>query len=830
MKRLLSVFLAAMMLVSLLSTGALAEDDHKHTPDAPGAALTQQSSDKAALRVRVNGSWYGAYLEDYAGQTSVWVPVNLDISKLNAATVNYFSFSTNVINQGDYTDSSVDLFSTKTAANLNSFSCTHQYCDTGFTPYADRNLNVRLELFDGSSWVTAGAQEETYYDFHEVLGLSGEENQWHNAARNLSVGSLDGYTAARMMVQLHVGSKLNVSEDFTEKNFATFLPAKYTVTVTAEEGGTVEGAPTADVPFGENVTVTAKPGEGYSFYGWYNSGLLVSREASYTFAVTRASSLTARFRKGTTTSENPFRILVIGNSHSDDAMAYVWDILTELGYDDVRIGVLYIGGCDIATHVQCAASNSPSYEYRSNMDGTWKNLTNVTMREGIASEDWDYIVLQHSAPKAGVAKEYAKVPELIDYVRQLAPDAALLWHTGFAWRDAANAANIEPPYESSEDMYQRMIAAVKSEIVPNQNFSGILYTATAVQNAATSALKRVLYRDGAHLSIPLGRYLASLYVAQALTGKSVEAIAYTPEGVSQDEKAIVLEAVKRAISHPQELTPFAGDEVFHRSNPETPGAAVSDKDSDKAAIRVRVNGNWYGAYLQEYKGQTGAWVPVYLDMSALKANAGNSFHFSSNVLSYGNYTDSSLDLFSSWATAQLTSLFTKNAACDGGWIAYTDRNVNIRLELFNGTEWVAAAPQESAYCDEHTVLGQFANNGNWYNAARDLQLGDLSGYTAARMMVQLHVGSKLDVVEGYEEADFATFLTEPSHGDKPEPENPNPENPNPGDSGSTGTKNDNPKTGDRFSPAAVLLSALAAASLCILLSVTAIKKKKESHS
>ena len=512
-------------------------------------------------------------------------------------------------------------------------------------------------------------------------------------------------------------------------------------------------------------------------------------------------------------------------------MAYVRDILTELGYDDVRIGVLYIGGCDVATHVQCALNDSPAYEYRSNVDGTWKNLTNVRMRDGIASEDWDYIVLQHSAPKAGIPAEYAKVPELIEYVKGLAPDAALLWHTGFAWRDAANAS-VDPPYESSEDMYNRMIAAVKSEIVPNQNFTKILYTATAVQNAATSALKRVLYRDGAHLSIPLGRYLASLYVAQALTGKSVANIAYTPEGVSQDEKAIVLEAVKRAIENPQELTPFTGDEVFHRSNPEAPGAAASEKDSEKAAIRVRVNGSWYGAYVQDYKGQNAVWVPVYLDLSKLKANDENIFHFSSNVLSYGNYTDSSLDLFSSWTKENLNSLFTQNPACDGDWRTYGDRNVNARLELYNGSEWVTVAPQEATYCDEHTVLGQFANNGECYNAGRELELGDLSGYTAARIMVQLHVGSKLDVIEGYEESDFAAFLTEPGTGDpgtdKPDPDDSGKDQPDPDDSGKDKPDTDKPKTGDRFFPVTMLLLSFAAASLCALLGLTAAKKREKT--
>lgn len=223
---------------------------------------------------------------------------------------------------------------------------------------------------------------------------------------------------------------------------------------------------------------------------------------------------------------------------------------------------------------------------------------------------------------------------------------------------------------------------------------------------------------------------------------------------------------------------------------------------------------------------------MYLDLSKLKANDENIFHFSSNVLSYGNYTDSSLDLFSSWTKENLNSLFTQNPACDGDWRTYGDRNVNARLELYNGSEWVTVAPQEATYCDEHTVLGQFANNGEWYNAGRELALGDLSGYTAARIMVQLHVGSKLDVIEGYEESDFAAFLTEPGTGDpgtdKPDPDDSGKDQPDPDDSGKDQPGTDSPKTGDRFFPVTMLLLSFAAASLCALLGLTAAKKREKT--
>ena len=77
---------------------------------------------------------------------------------------------------------------------------------------------------------------------------------------------------------------------------------------------------------------------------------------------------------------------------------------------------------------------------------------------------------------------------------------------------------------------------------------------TAVQNARTSYLGDTLTRDGFHLSIPYGRYIAALTWGRVLTGKSVEGIAYAPEGVDENLKAIAIESVENAVKSPFEVT------------------------------------------------------------------------------------------------------------------------------------------------------------------------------------------------------------------------------------------------------------------------------------
>lgn len=67
------------------------------------------------------------------------------------------------------------------------------------------------------------------------------------------------------------------------------------VSVAPEEGGTVEGA--GLVAVGGQATVKATPNLGYSFVNWTVDGTEVSTEATYSFAVDKALTLVANFKK-----------------------------------------------------------------------------------------------------------------------------------------------------------------------------------------------------------------------------------------------------------------------------------------------------------------------------------------------------------------------------------------------------------------------------------------------------------------------------------------------------------------------------------------------------
>ena len=93
---------------------------------------------------------------------------------------------------------------------------------------------------------------------------------------------------------IHAGSnpiEITVDHDITMT--AQFTIKTYIISVTAGEGGNASGSNTYDC--NESCTVTAEPAPGYTFDGWYENNTLASSDASYTFTVTAARTLEARF-------------------------------------------------------------------------------------------------------------------------------------------------------------------------------------------------------------------------------------------------------------------------------------------------------------------------------------------------------------------------------------------------------------------------------------------------------------------------------------------------------------------------------------------------------
>ena len=194
-------------------------------------------------------------------------------------------------------------------------------------------------------------------------------------------------------------------------------------------------------------------------------------------------------------------ILAIGNSFSVDAMEYLWGILDQAGYESITLGNLYIGGCSLETHANNFKNNSASYTYYTNTTGTWSNTKSYAPLNALKAHDWDIITMQQASGKSGVASTYEPyLSDLMAIVMANCPDAELAWHMTWAYQGNSTHKDF-PTYGSNQmTMYNAIVSAVNSAVLPKQDIKKVIPSGTAVQNLRTSFIGDKLTRDGYHMS------------------------------------------------------------------------------------------------------------------------------------------------------------------------------------------------------------------------------------------------------------------------------------------------------------------------------------------
>lgn len=248
------------------------------------------------------------------------------------------------------------------------------------------------------------------------------------------------------------------------------------------------------------------------------------------------------------------KILTIGNSFSDDSMQYVHQIAQDAGVKQVTLGNLFIGGCTLDRHANNSKADAAAYEYRTNSLGTWSNKTGYKMSDAIQSENWDFISLQQASGSSGVPSTYGQFAYLVGYVRALCPDAKIVWNMTWAYQQDSTHSEFIKYSNDQMTMYNAILDTVEAKVIPDPEIYTVIPTGTAIQNARTSYIGDNLTRDGYHLSMDFGRYVAGLTFVHKLTGLSIENVTYMPNGVDEDMRKIAIESATNAVKAPKEVT------------------------------------------------------------------------------------------------------------------------------------------------------------------------------------------------------------------------------------------------------------------------------------
>jgi len=264
--------------------------------------------------------------------------------------------------------------------------------------------------------------------------------------------------------------------------------------------------------------------------------------------------------------DDALKILLVGNSFSDDTSYYLWKIANSAGVKNVTIGHLHIGGCNLDTHLANAQNDAPAYDYRLTDDsknGEYTTTTKYKFSDAVKSENWDFISFQQVSGNSGKPETFTALPELIEIYSGYCPTAQIVWNMTWAYEGDSTHANFANYNNDQTVMYNAIVNAVKTTILTNPDVDLISPTGTAVQKAR-AVLGDTATRDGFHLayegSMGTGtynaRYLAGLAFFGKLSGVDLEKVTYAPANVDSQTKAVFIEAATSAIA-----------EMFNTQNP-----------------------------------------------------------------------------------------------------------------------------------------------------------------------------------------------------------------------------------------------------------------------
>ena len=365
-------------------------------------------------------------------------------------------------------------------------------------------------------------------------------------------------------------------------------------------------------------------------------------------------------------------ILAIGNSFSVDAMQYLYQILLELGYKDIFLGNLYIGGCTLATHASNITTNAGAYTYYTNSSGSWGNTNSFSSVTALKERDWDYISMQQASGSSGMPDTYEPyLTTIVNAVKQYCPNAKRMWHMTWAYQQNSSHSEFSKYNKDQMTMYNAILNAVQTKVVARGDFDFVIPCGTAVQNLRTSFLGDNITRDGYHMSYDNGRFLTGLMWARKITGKSIADITYTPSSYTYSAKQLsaIKEAVENAYNKPYEVTESTYPPVpIVTGDAETIISSLGYNPDNYSAIALNLTHNGF------YNSTSGT-------PSTISTSASNSNQFAATkIFSKSEIPNGSLIVLKygfQYRPEGWTSLSTKNSSSDrpGNVVASGDNSV-----------------------------------------------------------------------------------------------------------------------------------------------------------
>lgn len=277
--------------------------------------------------------------------------------------------------------------------------------------------------------------------------------------------------------------------------------------------------------------------------------------------------LTLLFTLNLSSVARPLRILSIGNSFSEDAVEQDLHSLVSMGGHEIIIGNLYYPACDLQRHWKNLKSNKGEYSYRKILvNGKADTIPNCTMGYALRDEAWDIITFQQGSAVSGVYSTFRFLPNILKRIREIVGNRTkFYWHQTWAYAPDSKHKAFKTYSNDQYRMYASILYCTRKVMKDNSELTGLIPTGTAIQDART-ALGANLTRDGHHLDLVTGRFIASTTWYKTLFPTAHLMATYIPKGMTREEVAICQKAALEAIAHPYEIIDLGEEDLIESSD------------------------------------------------------------------------------------------------------------------------------------------------------------------------------------------------------------------------------------------------------------------------
>lgn len=151
------------------------------------------------------------------------------------------------------------------------------------------------------------------------------------------------------------------------------------------------------------------------------------------------------------------KVLMVGNSFSQSVLTCLPNMVKADKENKLVLAQMYIGGCTLSRHIdelQKSEKDSGYKPYTTN----YPQKRKVNLPEMIKLERWDIVTIQQGSHESWQKDKFKPAAELIAYIRKNAPQAEIVIHQTWSYRNAdKRIGGAKPDWGfDQQGMYERL--------------------------------------------------------------------------------------------------------------------------------------------------------------------------------------------------------------------------------------------------------------------------------------------------------------------------------------------------------------------------------------